>query len=92
MTSIKSGEILNPVWSQDNKTIYVANSPYKADRSRKILEVAVKDGTTRKILDFKEATTGTQYVPTSLARDSERLYFNRWNSEADIWTALLEYR
>jgi hypothetical protein len=53
---------------------------------------AVKDGTTRKILDFKGATAGSQYLPASLASDSERLYFIRWHSEADIWTAQLEYR
>lgn len=90
LTSIKSDEILKPIWSPDNSTVYISYSPDEEDRSRKIWEISVKDGATRKIFDFKG--TITQKGPTaSLARDNERLYFIRQHYVADIWLANLVY-
>ncbi|NIA31430.1 MAG: hypothetical protein GWP06_16170 [Actinobacteria bacterium] len=91
LTSIKSNAIIDPIWSIDNKTIYIAYSPDEEDRSRKIWEISVKDGSARKIFDFKG--TIIQEGPTaSLARDHERLYFIRQYYVADIWLAQLEYK
>lgn len=90
LTSIRSDEILKPIWSPDNRTIYISYSPDEEDKSRKIWEISVKDGATRKIFDFKG--TITQKGPTaSLARDNERLYFVRQHYVSDIWLANLVY-
>ncbi len=94
LTSIKSDEMLNPIWSRDNKTIYVANSPERQTGSRKIWEVTVEDDTTRKILDFIGPKSQLVYLH-QLAGDNESLYFIRShgvNRINDIWIAQLEYR
>ncbi len=91
LTNIKANEILYPIWSPDNQTIYIEYNPEGGDRYRQIWQVAVKDGITRKIIDSKETLIHPQ-CPLTLACDSERLYFVRRRSVSDIWIAQLEYK
>lgn len=89
LTNIKSHKIVDPIWSLDNKNIYLIYWPER--NTRQILEVAAKDGGTRVIFESTAVNIHPDVIPM-LAIDGENLYFMRGDYVSDIWTAELEYR